>query len=54
MVVEAVICQDPHVSGAVMFGRGRVQNGVIVQPKAEYALDPTDETKVAEFRNLIW
>lgn len=51
---EAILCEDPHVSAAVMFGRGRVQNGVIIQPKAEYTFDSTDDTKVAEFRNLIW
>jgi len=43
-----------HVSSAVMFGRGRLQNDVIIEPKEEYAVDPTDEGEVGEFRNFIW
>lgn len=44
--------RDPHVSAALVFGRGRVQNGVIVHPKEPF--DPADEEKLAEFRNKIW
>jgi hypothetical protein len=39
---------------AVMFGRGRFHNGVIIEPKAEYAFDPSDEKKLTDFRNDIW
>ncbi len=35
-----------------MFGRGRFQNGVIVQPKEPF--DPADEAKLEAFRNKIW
>ncbi len=44
--------QDPHVLAVVMFGRGRLQNGVLIQPKEPF--DPEDEGKLAEFRNKIW
>ena len=37
-----------------MFGRGRFQNGVLVEPTEEYAIDPSDEKQVAAFRNMIW
>jgi hypothetical protein len=37
-----------------MFGRGRFQNGVIVQPKPDHVFDPTDEVKLSMFRNGIW
>lgn len=37
-----------------MFGRGRFQNGVIIEPTREFTLDPQDQKQVAEFRNLIW
>jgi hypothetical protein len=37
-----------------MFGRGRFQNGVLIDPKPQFAFDPTDEAKLEEFRNLIW
>ena len=45
---------DPHVKGAVMFGHSRFNCGVLVEPTEEYSLDPADETKLAEFRSLIW
>jgi hypothetical protein len=37
-----------------MFGRGKFQNGVLIDPKPQFALDPNDEVKLEEFRNLIW
>ena len=37
-----------------MFGRGRFNPGVIIEPKPEFAFDPEDEEKLAEFRNMIW
>lgn len=52
-VAEAIICEDPHISAAVMFGRGRSQNGVLIEPKKEFAFELSDE-KVAQFRDLIW
>ncbi|KAI0685536.1 acetyl-CoA synthetase-like protein [Cerioporus squamosus] len=50
--METIISQDPHVQAAVMFGRGRFQNGVIIQPKEPF--DPADEAKLEAFRNQIW
>ena len=44
--------QDPNIHAAIIFGRGRLQNGVIVQPKEPF--DPSDEAKLEEFRNKIW
>lgn len=35
-----------------MFGRGRVQNGILVEPKE--AFGPGDEIRLAAFRNTIW
>lgn len=51
---EAILLQDPRVACAIMFGRGQTQNGVLVDPKPEYAFDPEDEEKLVEFRNKIW
>lgn len=50
--LEAILLKDPAVAGAVMFGRGRVQNGILVEPKETF--DPRDERRLAEFRNMIW
>lgn len=49
---EAILLQDPLVHAAIIFGRGRFQNGVIVQPKQPF--EPNDEAKLEEFRNAIW
>ena len=45
---------DPHIKGAVMFGRGRFNAGVIIDPFPQYAFDPVDTEKLANFRNAIW
>lgn len=37
-----------------MFGREREQAGLLVEPHPEYAVDPTDEKALADFRNKIW
>ena len=46
--------QDPHVERCVMFGRGRFNAGILVDPKPQYKFDPKDSKKLAEFRNIIW
>lgn len=46
--------RDPHVQAAVMFGRGRFNAGVLIDPKPTFKFDPTDTEKLAEFRNAIW
>jgi len=38
-----------------MFGRGRFQNGVIIEPTSGHELqDPKDEAALAQFRQEIW
>ena len=37
-----------------MFGRGRFQNGVLIDPEPQFAFDPKDEEKLKTFRGLIW
>ncbi|KAF9650627.1 acetyl-CoA synthetase-like protein [Thelephora ganbajun] len=52
--VQSILNGDPHVKSAVMFGRGRFNPGVIIDPKPEFAFDPEDQEKLVEFRNKIW
>ncbi|KAJ7083262.1 hypothetical protein C8R44DRAFT_822628 [Mycena epipterygia] len=52
--VKSLLNQDPHVLSSVMFGRGRFQAGVIVDPKPAFKIDPSDEVQLADFRNKIW
>ncbi|KAK0212031.1 NRPS-like enzyme [Armillaria fumosa] len=52
--IEAALMSDRHITGAVMFGRGKFQPGVLIQPSPEYAFDPKDTRRLAEYRSLIW
>ncbi|EIN14664.1 acetyl-CoA synthetase-like protein [Punctularia strigosozonata HHB-11173 SS5] len=52
--LESILNQDPHIQAAVMFGRGQFQNGVIVDPRKEYAFDPLDKRLLDDFRSTIW
>ncbi|KAK7470228.1 hypothetical protein VKT23_001662 [Stygiomarasmius scandens] len=52
--LESIMNQDPHVSAAVMFGHGKFQAGILIEPTKEEQFDPSDEEKLAEFRNKIW
>ncbi|KAJ7509627.1 putative aminoadipate reductase [Mycena galericulata] len=52
--MEDVMVASPFIFGAIMFGRERNQVGVLVEPHPEHKVDPSDETQLANFRNLIW
>ncbi|KAL4248625.1 Adenylate-forming Reductase [Abortiporus biennis] len=55
--LERILEQDPHIRNAVMFGRGKIYNGVLVDPKPEFAFDPNaedGEILLEQFRNMIW
>ncbi|PCH34918.1 NAD(P)-binding protein [Wolfiporia cocos MD-104 SS10] len=52
--LQNILNQDPHVLCSVMFGRGRFQVGVIIEPKPAFRFDLTDQGKLAEYRNKIW
>ncbi|KAI0062574.1 acetyl-CoA synthetase-like protein [Artomyces pyxidatus] len=52
--LESILAQDSHILSAVMFGRGKFQNGVIVDPRPQFVFDPKDEQALVEFRNVIW
>ncbi|KAH9928993.1 hypothetical protein B0H21DRAFT_700203 [Amylocystis lapponica] len=51
---EHIIMASPLVSGALMFGRGRMHVGVLVEPRAAYTVPWGDEKAAAEYRNAIW
>lgn len=53
-VAEAILNQDLHIKCAVIFGRGKFNTGVVIDPAPQYAFDPSDKEKLSEFRNLIW
>ena len=51
---EKMINEDPLVRGAVMFGRGKFQNGVLIEPTEDFQIDPTDVKQLEAYRNKIW
>ncbi|KAI0938637.1 putative NRPS-like protein biosynthetic cluster, variant 2 [Taiwanofungus camphoratus] len=52
--LEHVLSQDFWIRSAVMFGRGRFQNGVLIDPRLGYGFDPENVTLLENFRNNIW
>ena len=53
-LLGVIICRDPLVQSIVMFGRGRPQNGIIIQPTKGHEIDPNDTVALAQFKDDIW
>lgn len=51
---EGHISSSPLVSGAVMFGRGRSQVGILLEPQPSHSFDTHDQDALAAFRNAVW
>lgn len=54
VAIELILNRDPAISGTLVFGRGKPQIGLIVEPKEDYILDLTDPTAVDGYIDLIW
>ncbi|KAF8580393.1 acetyl-CoA synthetase-like protein [Ramaria rubella] len=52
--IEEIIAMNPLVQFAVMFGRGRDQNGILLQPAKGHEIDPRNEITLAKFRSDVW
>ncbi|KAK0458897.1 uncharacterized protein EV420DRAFT_1269857 [Desarmillaria tabescens] len=52
--LEGILNQDPHIAGSIMFGRGRFYAGVLVDPKPEFKINPSDTNQLVDFRDKIW
>jgi len=52
--MESIVGANCYVNGTMMFGRGRAQVGILIEPRAGYEFDIDDETQLAEFRNQVW
>jgi hypothetical protein len=50
--VEIILASDELVKGAVMFGTGQSQNGVLIEPAKP--LDPGDRVAVKALLDAIW
>jgi hypothetical protein len=53
---EGILMRDSNnrIASALMFGRGRFSNGIILELKEPHVFDPTDTERLAQFRNDIW
>ncbi|KAM5532280.1 hypothetical protein V8D89_014038 [Ganoderma adspersum] len=52
--LETIIGEDPYIQGCIIFGQGKFQNGILVEPKQEYKFDPQDVKQLEEYRSRIW
>ncbi|GLB41023.1 putative acetyl-CoA synthetase-like protein [Lyophyllum shimeji] len=52
--METIINRHPKVASCLMFGRGRFQTGVLVEPVEHCAFEPADLRLLAAFRNAMW
>jgi hypothetical protein len=52
--MESAVGANRYVNGTVMFGRGRNQVGILIEPRPGYEIGVNDETQLAEFRNQVW
>ncbi|EJD40555.1 acetyl-CoA synthetase-like protein [Auricularia subglabra TFB-10046 SS5] len=46
--IEQILRTDPRIEYAVMFGKDRSHNGVVIEPPPEYAFDPSDRVLLNE------
>ena len=51
---ERLINADPLVKSSIMFGHGKFQNGVLIEPIEEFQIDPRNPKELQEYRNEIW
>lgn len=51
---EGHITSSPIVLGCVMFGHGREQPGILIEPALSGASDPHDSPALVRFRDRIW
>lgn len=51
---EGMVASDPMVAGVVLFGRGHMGCGLLIEPRPAHAIDPKDPEALAGFRQKIW
>ncbi|KAF5347380.1 hypothetical protein D9758_011283 [Tetrapyrgos nigripes] len=51
--IESIFTEDPRILGAVMFGRGRFNNGIILLPSSSNAMDPKNRAAIESFKDSI-
>jgi hypothetical protein len=52
--LETILNRDPKIENGLMFGSGRFQGGVLIQPAPGNTFPLGDLEGLAKFRNDIW
>ncbi|RPD79489.1 acetyl-CoA synthetase-like protein [Lentinus tigrinus ALCF2SS1-7] len=52
--LEHIINNDSLVRSSVVFGNGKFQNGVLIDPQVGSHVDPHDRNSIEAYRNQIW
>lgn len=52
--LEAILAFHPAIQGSLLFGRGKPQNGVIIEPEDGFLVDTKNRTEVNTYIDLIW
>ncbi|RDB20216.1 Non-canonical non-ribosomal peptide synthetase FUB8 [Hypsizygus marmoreus] len=52
--LEDIVMSSPLVQGTIMFGRGRDQAGILVEPKPGHEINVDDDAQLAALRNELW
>ncbi|EGG00565.1 uncharacterized protein MELLADRAFT_93195 [Melampsora larici-populina 98AG31] len=52
--LEAILGFHPAIKGSLFFGRGKPQNGVIIEPEDGYLINPKNPQEVKNYIDLIW
>ncbi|KIY43199.1 acetyl-CoA synthetase-like protein [Fistulina hepatica ATCC 64428] len=52
--LESILRTHPMVKDSIIFGRGHMQNGILVAPKDEFRFDLQDAKKMKAFLDAIW
>ncbi|KAH9813208.1 hypothetical protein DFH28DRAFT_897152 [Melampsora americana] len=52
--LEAILAFHPAIKGSLLFGRGKPQNGVMIEPEDEYLVDTRNRKEVNNYIDLIW
>ncbi|KAL1699761.1 hypothetical protein EV121DRAFT_295859 [Schizophyllum commune] len=52
--IEGLIVTSPMVGAVMMFGYGRDEAGLLVEPAPAHQVDVDDDVQVAAYRNAIW
>lgn len=54
VAIELILNRDPAISGTLVFGRGKPQVGLIVEPNEAYVFDLSDRSAVDRYIDVIW